>query len=88
MKIKNVLVLVALAGAVLVAMAQGMTQYGYTAQGPQQSAPVRLAYAAMHAGGTVMDKLASGAEAEQGMRLLAGLALMATIVRRCVRRNG
>ena len=85
MKLKNILVWVALAGALWAATAQGITRYGDATQSSR--APLNLVYAAMRVGGTVMDNVASAAESEQGLRLLAGLALMATIVRRSLRRN-
>ncbi len=85
MKLKNILVLVALAGAVWAATAQGITLYGNASQG--DLAPVNLVNAAMRAGGAVMDKLGSAADSDQGLRVLAGLALLAAIVRRSMRRS-
>jgi hypothetical protein len=84
MKLKNALVLVVLAGAVLAATAQGISHYGQSDAAP---APASFVLKAWSAGGSLVDGLVAGDESEQNVLLLAGLALLATIVRRSVRRN-
>jgi len=86
MKLKNVLVLVTLAGAVLAATAQGI---GYGPDGVKAVvAPFGLVQQAWSAGGAWVNTLTSGNDPEQTAMLLAGLAMLATIIRRSVRANG
>jgi hypothetical protein len=84
MKLKNGLVLVALTGAVLAATAQGIGGYG--PEGVKAVvAPFGLLQQAWSAGGAWANTLTSGGVPEQNALLLAGLALLATIMRRSVR---
>lgn len=87
MKLKNVLVFVALTGVVLAAAAQGMGGYGPGEAG-SAVAPFGAVLKAWSAGGSLVDSLLAGEASEQNMMVLAGLALVATIVRRSARRNG
>lgn len=88
MKLKNALVLVVLAGAVLAATAQGLSRYGDPVAAPAQLAPFGLVLKAWDASGLMLDNLVSGGDSGQGTMLLAGLALLAGIVRRSMRNNG
>lgn len=84
MKLKNVLVLVALTGVVLAATAQGLGGYGH-GEVAGSMAPFGVVLKAWNAGGLMLDNLGSGDDSGQGAMLLAGLALLATIVRRSMR---
>jgi drug/metabolite transporter (DMT)-like permease len=78
--------LVALAGVVLVATAQGTGNHsepGATAM----AAPLGMVLKAWNAGGLMIDNLVTGNEAEQSGMVLAGVALLMAIVRRSVRGN-
>lgn len=87
MKLKKVLVLLALTGVVVVAAAQGMGGYGHD-QMAASAAPFGLVLKAWNASSSMMDSVVSGNVSEQGSMVLAGLALLATIVRRSFRNNG
>jgi hypothetical protein len=84
MKLKNGLVLVALTGAVLAATAQGIGGYGPEGVNAV-AAPFGLVQQAWRAGGAWVNTLTTGGAPEHNALLLAGLALLATIIRRSVR---